>query len=88
MDQEADLDGFSYQNGVNPYFAANPTYGFSPEVLKRANQLANQRRFTMRSYQQVLRTARTIADLDQREELDVADVEEAIFYRPDPQSIM
>ena len=88
VDQEADLDGFSYQNGVNPYFAANPTYGFSPEVLKRANQLANQRRFTMRSYQQVLRTARTIADLDQREELDVADVEEAIFYRPDPQSIM
>ena len=85
---EAGLEGFSYQNGVNPYFAADKTYGFGPAVLKRANQLANQRRLSMRSYQQVLRTARTIADLDQREKMTAADIEEAAFYRPDPQSIM
>lgn len=88
VDEGSHLDGFSYQNGVNPYFAPNLSYGFSPAIIKRANEIANQRRFTMRSYQQVLRKARTIADLDQREDLLVADIEEAVFFHPDPQSLM
>ena len=88
MEDSPKLGAYSYQNGLNPHFKANVHYGFQTNILNYANQLANQAKLSMRSYQQVIRTARTIADLDQREEIQTADIDEALFYRPDPQKIM
>ncbi|MDO5033236.1 MAG: ATP-binding protein [Eubacteriales bacterium] len=85
---QAHLSGFSYQNGVNPYFTANRQYGFSKSVLQQANQLANERQLSMRSYQQLLRTARTLADLELRDSISWEDIAEALYFRPDPQKIM
>ena len=54
----------------------------SPEVKKILNQASERFNFSGRAYHSVIKLARTIADLDDKEDIEQNHIFEAIQYRP------
>lgn len=53
----------------------------SPKARKLLNRSAENMNISMRGYEKILRVARTIADMDEREKIEDGDILEAIGYR-------
>jgi magnesium chelatase family protein len=75
----------------HPHLHANADMGASdirrfciatPEADQLINATLRQMQLSARAYHRILKLARTIADLAEHEEIEVADMAEAIQYRP------
>jgi magnesium chelatase family protein len=60
---------------IETYCLLTPT---AEQVLKKAFDVL---RLSMRGYHKILKIARTIADMQAHEYIDVADIQEALMYR-------
>ncbi|WP_028116536.1 YifB family Mg chelatase-like AAA ATPase [Ferrimonas senticii] len=72
------------QQSLNHAIAGNrlgPELGISQPLLALTEQAINRLNLSIRAYHRILRVARTIADLDQRPQLNKSDISEALSYR-------
>ena len=56
------------------------------ETIQKATQIANTTKLSMRGFHNILKVARTVADLNAHETIESADVSEAFQYRVQPTS--
>lgn len=71
-------------NALNEKFTFDEAYGFTSELLSMARKYAHEKQLNFRSYKQLLRVARTIADLEQSVQVDHSHIVEAGYYQSKP----
>jgi magnesium chelatase family protein len=69
-------------NAELPVGFLDDAHGFSQSVLARMEQRARQMGLSLRRVHRAARVARTIADLEGRDEVDPLDLDEALRHRP------
>jgi magnesium chelatase family protein len=69
-------------NAQLPPGCFDPSHGFHPRVLHQLGTRGRQLGLSLRRLHRVARVARTIADLDGREQIGSADLDEALQHRP------
>ncbi len=73
--------GMGFHNSSSFHIREAKKYGISDQLLRYTNRIAEEFHISMRSYTQILRIARTIADLADLEIVSRENVEEAIFFQ-------
>ena len=72
---DSTFNGFMSSDQVEQHCMLTPP---AEQILKKAFDRLN---LSMRGYHKILKVARTIADLDHAQEIDVPHIQEAIMYR-------